>query len=88
MLSGAAFAEGERFIFGIHSTLKELPKIEFEEKVGNQLTLEDFNGKYVLLNVWETWFPPRCNELPDLQGLQQALGGDNFQVIALLTDTG
>ena len=84
----AALAEGGTFRFGIHSTAKEMPKIVFEDAVGTQLTLADFEGKYVLLNIWATWCPPCRKELPDLQGLQQKLGGDQFQVIALSTDTG
>lgn len=86
--SGAALAEGRKFRFGIHSTVKEMPTISFEDAVGTQLTLADFEGKYVLLNIWATWCPPCRKELPDLQGLQQKLGGDQFQVIALSTDTG
>jgi len=69
--SGAALAEGRKFRFGIHSTVKEMPTISFEDAVGTQLTLADFEGKYVLLNIWATWCPPCRKELPDLQGLQQ-----------------
>lgn len=86
--SAAALAEGGTFRFSIHSTAKEMPKIAFEDTAGTQLTLADFEGKYVLLNIWATWCPPCRKELPDLQGLQQKLGGDQFQVIALSTDTG
>ena len=86
--SGAALAEGGKFRFGIHSTPKEMPKIAFEDAVGTQFSLADFEEKYVLLNIWATWCPPCRKELPDLQGLQQKLGGDQFEVIALSTDTG
>lgn len=88
MFTGAALADGQKFVFGIHSTPKEVPKITFENTDGNQFTLEGFKGKYVLLNVWATWCPPCRKELPDLQGLQQALGGPQFQVVALSTDAG
>ena len=88
LLSGPTLAEGARFIFGIHSTPKEVPEIAFEDLEGQQFTLEDFEGKYVLLNVWATWCPPCRKELPDLQSLQQQLGGQQFQVIALSTDAG
>ena len=87
-LYDVAFAEGRKFVFGIHSTAKEMPEIEFEDVNGKQFTLKDFEGKYVLLNVWATWCPPCRKELPDLQGLQQQLGGNQFQVIALSTDAG
>lgn len=72
----------------MHATPKEVPEIAFEDADGNLLSLKDFTGKYVLLNVWATWCPPCRKELPDLQGLQQALEGDKFQVVALSTDSG
>ena len=75
MFAGSATAEGGRFIFGIHSAAKEVPKIAFEDAAGKQFTLADFEGKYVLLNIWATWCPPCRKELPDLEGLQQELGG-------------
>ena len=88
LLTGAAFAQGGKFLFGIHSTARDVPAIAFNDASGNALILDDFEGKYVLLNIWATWCPPCRKELPDLQGLQQELGGDQFQVIALSTDAG
>ena len=88
ILPDTTFAEGKRFVFGIHPTPKEIPEIAFEDLEGQQFTLEDFEGKYLLLNVWATWCPPCRKELPDLQGLQQKLGGQQFQVVALSTDAG
>ncbi|WP_448325884.1 TlpA family protein disulfide reductase [Sulfitobacter sp. M13] len=88
LLPGTTFAEGKRFVFGIHSIPKEIPEITFEDLEEQQFTLEDFEGKYLLLNVWATWCPPCRKELPDLQGLQQKLGGQQFQVVALSTDAG
>lgn len=88
LFSGTAFAEGSRFIFGIHTEAKPIPAIAFNDASGNARTLDDFKGKYILLNVWATWCPPCRKELPDLQGLQRELGGDRFQVVALSTDAG
>ena len=88
LLAGTAFAESGKFVFGIHAAAKPVPAIAFQDASGNPFTLDDFEGKYVLLNVWATWCPPCRKELPDLQGLQQELGGARFQVIALSTDAG
>lgn len=79
---------GGRFLFGIHKAPKPVPEIEFNDADGVVRTLKDFEGKYVLLNVWATWCPPCRKELPDLQALQEKLGGEAFHVIALSTDTG
>ncbi|HUF85985.1 MAG TPA: TlpA disulfide reductase family protein [Thermohalobaculum sp.] len=64
------------------------PRVEtaFADAAGNRLTLADFAGKVVLLNVWATWCPPCRAEMPALDRLQGALAGPEFEVIALSTD--
>lgn len=34
---------------------------------GNLVSLNEFRGKYVLLNFWATWCPPCQQEMPDIQ---------------------
>ena len=51
------------------------------------MTLADFRGKTVLLNLWATWCVPCRQEMPALDGLQAKLGGDDFQVVAINIDT-
>ncbi|WP_299283814.1 TlpA disulfide reductase family protein [uncultured Tateyamaria sp.] len=48
-------------------------------------TLEDFEGKYILLNFWATWCAPCRHEMPMLSELQTELGGDNFEVVTIAT---
>ncbi|MEM7221635.1 MAG: TlpA family protein disulfide reductase [Pseudomonadota bacterium] len=47
-----------------------------------------FEGKVVLLNFWATWCPPCVEEMPSLDRLQAALGGERFEVVALSLDQG
>ena len=56
------------------------PQIGFVDATGNRLTLSDFRGRYVLVNLWATWCGPCINELPELARLQQALPKDRFIV--------
>jgi thiol-disulfide isomerase/thioredoxin len=42
---------------------------------GKPVTLADFKGKPVLLNLWATWCAPCVRELPTLARLAQAQGG-------------
>jgi thiol-disulfide isomerase/thioredoxin len=51
-------------------------------------TLGEFRGKVVLLNIWATWCAPCREEMPALDRLQQALGGPDFEVVALSIDSG
>src|SRR4030095_2427591 len=58
----------------------------FYDGDGNEVTLEQFGSKVVLLNLWATWCAPCLKELPSLDRLQAQLGGDRFQVIAVSVD--
>jgi len=45
-------------------------------------------GKTVLLNLWATWCAPCRAEMPALDALQQEMGNDRFEVVAVNVDTG
>ncbi len=83
-----AFAAG--FTFTPYPTSKPLPlsKVTFENAQGKPMTLADFKGKVVLLNIWATWCPPCVHEMPTLNKLQSMLGGKNFEVVPLSIDKG
>lgn len=51
-----------------------------------QIGLSRFNGKIILLNMWATWCPPCIKELPALDRLQQRLGKDDFEIVAVSLD--
>ncbi len=50
-----------------------------------EATLEDYQGKYVLLNFWATWCAPCRKEMPQLSELQGEFGGDDFEVLTIAT---
>ncbi|HEX4928837.1 MAG TPA: TlpA disulfide reductase family protein [Burkholderiales bacterium] len=81
-------AQPESAAIHLHPAPRELPRIAFRDGKGRSLTLADFRGKTVLLNVWATWCPPCREEMPSLDRLQKALGGPAFEVVALSIDTG
>ena len=72
------------FIF--HEPPRTIPRIEFKDIDGEILTLADFRGRVVLLNLWATWCAPCRREMPTLDRLQGALGGPEFEVVALSLD--
>lgn len=65
---------------------RRVPKINFENGQGQSISLADFHGKVVLLNVWATWCAPCRREMPTLDRLQARLGGPEFEVVALSID--
>lgn len=65
-----------------------VPEIEFLDAEGDAMTLEDFRGRMVVLNLWATWCAPCRREMPSLDRLQARLGGDQLEVVALSQDRG
>lgn len=63
-----------------------LAEVSFVDGSGAPKTLKDFRGKTVLLNLWATWCAPCREEMPSLDRLQQALGSETFEVVALAVD--
>jgi thiol-disulfide isomerase/thioredoxin len=72
--------------FAVHESPRPLPDIQFENGKGEAMSLADFRGKVVLLNIWATWCAPCRREMPTLDRLQATLGGPDFQVVALSLD--
>jgi len=65
---------------------RAVPEIRFRDDQGHELTLAEFRGRVVLLNVWATWCIPCRQEMPALDRLEARLGGTHFLVIALSID--
>lgn len=69
-----------------HDPPRALPELRFADAEGGDVTLADFRGRLVLLNLWATWCPPCIRELPSLDRLQARFGGPDFTVLALSQD--
>lgn len=67
---------------------RKLQSVSFKGAEGQGLTLDNFGGKTVLLNLWATWCVPCREEMPALNTLQKELGSDKFEVVAVNIDTG
>ena len=65
---------------------RPLPEIRFRDDQGHDLTLADFRGRAVLLNLWATWCVPCRQEMLTLDRLEARLGGKDFLVMALSVD--
>jgi thiol-disulfide isomerase/thioredoxin len=80
--------QGHNFPFTILRPLQPAPATPMHTLKGGATHLGRFAGKVVLLNIWATWCPPCVYELPTLERLQAAFGGDRFTVVALSVDVG
>ena len=80
--------EPSEFPFDLLDPPRALPELRFVDGEGRPLTLADFRGKVILLNIWATWCIPCLREMPTLDRLQAKLGGPRFEVVVLSIDIG
>ena len=67
--------------------INEIPKpissIIFEDFSGNEINLNNYLGKLIIINFWATWCAPCKKEMPSLDKLYQANNFKNLQVFAV-----
>ena len=59
------------------------PDASFQDARGARVSLDRFEGRVILVNLWATWCPPCKEEMPTLARLQRLQGGDEFQVVTV-----
>ncbi len=65
----------------------ELPNISLDLLEGGKKRLNDYRGKYVLLDFWASWCAPCLKELPYLKELYKDFGSsDKFTIISFSLD--
>ena len=82
----AGLRDGDMKKLVVHSTPEAVSNAPFmlADDAG-KATLEEYTGKYVLVNFWATWCAPCRKEMPELDALQKELGGDDFEVLTIAT---
>ena len=53
---------------------------------GNEISLEDYRGKVVLIDFWATWCRPCRMEIPHFIELREELHGEGFEIIGVSVD--
>ena len=73
----------------IHAEAKPLPEnLGFTDAEGRATGFEAFRGRALVVNFWATWCPPCVAEMPALDRLQDQVGRDGMEVLALSSDRG
>ena len=81
----APFAKGEVAAFRVATEPESLAGLAFTDPEGKPVTLAGL-GKASLVNIWATWCVPCREEMPTLDRLQAAMGGDRFAVVPINID--
>jgi thiol-disulfide isomerase/thioredoxin len=72
--------------FAVHQAPRQLPQISFSDGLGRSLTLNQFHGSFILLNIWATWCPPCKEEMASLDRLALLLADKNISVVPISID--
>ena len=71
----------------IHKVPIPTPVVNFLDGREKELTLSNFAGKHILVNIWAKWCPPCKKEMPSLDRLQGKLGENaDLQIVAISVD--
>ncbi|WP_297334305.1 TlpA disulfide reductase family protein [Flavobacterium sp.] len=65
---------------------KPSPGFSFKSVDGKTVTLSDFKGKYVYIDVWATWCGPCKQQIPHLQIMEEKYRGKNIAFISISVD--
>jgi len=63
------------------------PDFTFPDLNGSSVSLSDFRGKVVFVNVWATWCPPCREEMPSMQKLYETFKGLHLEILAVSIDS-
>lgn len=78
----------ERVIASLKRTAigEEAPLFSLKDSANKEIKLENFRGKYVLLDFWASWCVPCRQESPFLLALYEKYQAKNFEIIGISLD--
>jgi cytochrome c biogenesis protein CcmG/thiol:disulfide interchange protein DsbE len=62
------------------------PGFQVADLAGDPVSLDDYRGKVVLVNIWATNCPPCRQEMPSMQRLYESVQSDDFEILAISVD--
>lgn len=65
---------------------KPSPKFSYQDISGKKVSLDDFKGKLVYIDVWATWCGPCIQEIPTLKQLKEDYKSKNVEIISISID--
>lgn len=54
---------------------------------GEPVSLSDYEGRVVMVNIWATWCAPCREEMPSMQRMYEELADTDFEILAVSVDS-
>jgi thiol-disulfide isomerase/thioredoxin len=64
-----------------------LTRTMFPDLAGEQVSLERWQGKVIVVNLWAGWCPPCREEIPGLVRIQQKFAPNGVQIVGIAFDS-
>ena len=77
---------GQVWAGGLMDPISGKPKsagFNLEDTKGSKVSLDDYRGKFVLLNFWATWCAPCRKEMPAMSNLHDEFNGESLEVVGV-----
>jgi peroxiredoxin len=86
LVVGYAYTARDRYRRAAILAGAEAPEFTFPSLERGQVSLSDYEGQVVLMNIWATWCGPCREEMPSMQRLYEAFEGEDFEILAVSVD--
>jgi thiol-disulfide isomerase/thioredoxin len=72
--------------FVVHKLPRQLTDFTFSDGSGRSLTLKDFRGTFILVNIWAAWCPPCKEEMASLNHVALLLANKDLKIVPISID--
>jgi peroxiredoxin len=66
---------------------KKLENFSLPNQFGNSVSIEDYRGKFVLINFWASWYKPSRKNNTELKEIYSKYKNKNFEIVSISIDT-
>ncbi|MGN0003832.1 MAG: TlpA family protein disulfide reductase [Sphingobacterium composti] len=64
----------------------DFPDVKFKDLTGNEVSISQFKGKYIYIDLWASWCVPCIKEIPYLQALEKEFADKNIVFLSISLD--